>query len=121
MFVLAIAFAGGLGALGRFATERAVRRRHRGPFPLGTFLVNVSGSFVLGLVAGLALYHGLANAPKTVAGTGFCGGFTTFSTASFESLRLFEQRAHGPAVRYLAASLVAPLVAAAIGLALTAA
>ena len=56
-------------------------------------MVNVSGSFVLGVVVGLGQYHGLGRPATVVAGIGFCGAFTTFSTFSYESVRLLAGRA----------------------------
>ena len=60
--------------------------------PAATLAINVSGSFVLGVVTGLALYHGFATTPRVVLGTGFCGGYTTFSTFAYEIVFLAEQR-----------------------------
>ncbi len=84
--------------------RRAVRRSGRGaaralvihhigvrrvdPLPLGTMLVNASGSLLLGILTGLSLYHGLGPHWLAVAGVGFCGGYTTWSTASWESVHL---------------------------------
>jgi len=61
-------------------------------FPHGTLVINVSGSLLLGLVLGLAMHHGLTNAPTTVIGAGFAGGYTTLSTWAYETLMLAEER-----------------------------
>jgi CrcB protein len=58
--------------------------------PWGTFLVNISGSFVLGLLTGLSLSNHLSPLVKALLGTGFCGAYTTFSTFTFETIRLLE-------------------------------
>lgn len=89
--VLAMALAGGLGAAARFVVDGLVKARARSHFPAGTLTVNLLGSFVLGLVTG-AVASGADARLSLVAGTGFCGGFTTFSTASVEAVRLLGDR-----------------------------
>lgn len=88
--VVLLVVAGGLGAVARFVIDGAVRSRIGPGSPLGTVLINVSGSLVLGLVTGLTLSHALPEAVQLVVGTGFLGGYTTFSTASFETVRLVQ-------------------------------
>ena len=82
--------------------------------------INVSGSLVLGLLTGLVLFHGAPATVTLVAGTGFCGGYTTFSTASFETVRLVQRGAHAAALGSALGTLAAALGAAALGLALAA-
>jgi fluoride exporter len=120
MIVLGVACAGAIGAVSRYVVDVVVSERSRTNLPVGTLVINISGSFVLGVLTGLALYHGLASTPKIVLGTGFCGGFTTFSTFAWESIALIEARHFRVAVTNVAASLALPAVAAAIGLAITA-
>jgi len=120
MIVLGVAAAGAIGAVTRYIVDIVVTDRTRTNLPLGTMVINVSGSFVLGTLTGLALYHGLASTPKIVLGTGFCGGFTTFSTFAWESVALLEARHYRVAITNVAASLILPALAAALGLALTA-
>jgi CrcB protein len=120
MIVLGVAFAGAVGAVARYVVDITVSDRARTNLPLGTLVINVSGSFVLGILTGLALYHRFASTPKIVLGTGFCGGFTTFSTFAWESIALVEARHARVAITNVAASLVLPAAAAAIGLAITA-
>ena len=84
-------------------------------------MINVVGSLLLGAVTGLALYHGLGPIPKAAIGVGFCGAFTTFSTFSYETIRLVETGSVGAAIGNVAGSILAGLAAAAIGLALMAA
>jgi CrcB protein len=115
-----VALAGAAGAVARFLTDRAVVARYRGPFPLATLLINVVGALVLGLLTGAVLYQGLPHLPETVAGTGFCGGFTTFSTFTVENVRLALEGRLPTAVTYTALSLGLGLAAAAAGIALMA-
>jgi fluoride exporter len=113
--------AGAVGALARYTLDANVQQRVRSDRPWGTFVINVSGSFVLGLLTGLALYHGLGPAPKTVLGTGFCGAFTTFSTFTFETVRLAEEGELTAAFVNAAGSLAVAVLAAAAGLVVAAA
>jgi CrcB protein len=117
MLLLGVAVAGSVGALARWFIDVATARAGKAP-PFGTLLINVSGSFALGIVTGLALYHGLAPTTKVVLGTGFCGGYTTFSTFALQAVLLREIR--GRAARYVISSAILPAAAAAIGLAITA-
>ena len=120
MLVLGIALAGAVGAPTRYLVDGVVLDRTGDGMPAGTFVVNVSGSFLLGVLTGLALYHAFPSTPKTILGTGFCGAYTTFSTFTYEIVRLAEQGARRSALRVLLASLVGPSLAAALGLALAA-
>jgi CrcB protein len=86
MLVAGIALAGAVGAPLRYVVDRFVQGRTHILFPLGTFVINVSGSFLLGIIAGLALYHSFPSTPTTILGSGFCGGYTTFSTFTYETL-----------------------------------
>ncbi len=87
---LVVAAGGFVGAPSRYLLDRAVNRRIESDLPWGTFLVNISGSFVLGLLTGLSLSNHLSPLAKALLGTGFCGAYTTFSTFTFETLRLLE-------------------------------
>jgi CrcB protein len=120
MVLLAIATAGALGAVARFVVDAFVTDHVDGAMPVGTLVVNVTGSFLVGIITGAALYHGFATNARLVLGTGFCGGYTTFSTFTIESIVLVQQGARREAMRNVAASFVLPVAAAAIGLALTA-
>jgi CrcB protein len=111
-----MALAGGVGAVARFVLDGLVRTRFASAFPLGTVLINVTGSFVLGVVTGLALGHAVADEWRLVLGTGFCGGYTTFSTASFETVRLVERQQTGLALLNAVGTLVTTVLVAALGL-----
>lgn len=101
MTVLLICIAGGGGALVRFITDGLIRSRFGRRFPWGTLVINVSGAFLLGAITALALRHDISTADKLVFGTGFCGGYTTFSTASFETVRLLEEKRPWAALGHL--------------------
>jgi CrcB protein len=90
---LLVATGGALGAAARYLLDRAIAVRQNGPFPLGTLVINVSGSMGLGLVLGLAAAHRIPDGVVTWTGTGFLGAYTTFSTFTFETLRLLEDGA----------------------------
>jgi CrcB protein len=113
--------AGAVGAPVRYLVDGFVGGRTEGAFPWGTFAINASGSLVLGLLTGLGLYHAFPETPRLVLGTGFCGAYTTFSTFSFETVRLLEEGASSEAFRYALATLVVGAGAAGAGLALAAA
>ncbi|HTJ74112.1 MAG TPA: fluoride efflux transporter CrcB [Acidimicrobiales bacterium] len=112
--------AGAVGAPVRYLVDGFVSDRVEGAFPWGTFVINVTGSLLLGLLTGLSLYHAFPRTPRVVLGTGFCGAYTTFSTFSFETIRLLEEGAVDEALRNGFGTLVTCAAAAAAGLALAA-
>ncbi|HEX2850952.1 MAG TPA: fluoride efflux transporter CrcB [Acidimicrobiales bacterium] len=113
--------AGAVGAPTRYLLDGFVQNRTAGALPWGTFVINVSGSLLLGLVTGAGLYHAFPSTPRVWLGTGFCGAYTTFSTFTFETVRLLEEGAVTDAFFNAGASLIAGTAAAAAGLALAAA
>lgn len=116
MNVLLLMIGGGMGTLLRFAVDGHVQSRSRNEFPWGTLLINASGSLMLGLITGLALSHYASANTRLVLGTGFCGGYTTFSTASFETVRLMEEHRLATALVQSVGNLVSALGFAALGL-----
>jgi CrcB protein len=114
-----VALAGGAGALARFTLDSAVRTRRATTFPYATLVINVSGSLLLGVLTGLVLFHGGAGTVRQVVGTGFCGGYTTFSAVSFETIRLVQQGRLALAWATAAGNLLLTLGAGALGLLLT--
>ncbi len=112
--------AAAVGAPLRYLVDGYIGDRVEGSFPWGTFVVNASGSLVFGVLTGVALYHAFPHTPKVILGTGFCGSYTTFSTFSFETVRLVEEGAVGQAMRNALGSLIVCAGAAALGLALAA-
>jgi CrcB protein len=117
---VAFVAAGAVGAPARYLVDGFVADRTEGAFPWGTFVVNASGSLLLGLLTGLSLYHAFPKTPKVVLGTGFCGAYTTFSSFTFETVRLLEEGARNEAFRNAFGTLVTCAAAAAAGLALAA-
>lgn len=114
--MIGIAVAGAFGALARYGLEGAVSRRWPGAFPWGTFVVNVSGAFLLGLVFVL-LTDRFTVDPwlRSTITIGFLGAYTTFSTLSFESYRLLEDGATGLALVNTLGSMAAGLLAVYLG------
>ncbi len=98
MIIVLTCFVGGLGALARFVADGVMRSKLGRRFPWGTLLINVTGALTLGTLTALALHGRITTNEKVIFGTGFCGGYTTFSTASFETVRLIEEKRFGAAV-----------------------
>lgn len=119
MIILLVGLGGGLGAMTRFALDTWITTRFPDSISAGTRIVNITGSLFLGLLTGWALGHGGSSDVLAVLGTGFLGGYTTFSTASVEAVRLARS---GRGLRTLfnaVQMLVLALGAAALGLWLT--
>jgi CrcB protein len=117
--VLAIAVAGAVGALARYGLEGFVSRRANGAFPWGTFVVNITGAFLLGLLFTLATERwGVSAWLRSAITIGFLGAYTTFSTLSFETYKLAADRALGLAAANIIGSSVAGLAAVYLGVVL---
>ena len=116
--LVGVAGAGAVGALARWGLSTAIGTRLSG-FPWGTLVVNVTGSFLLGLVFVL-LTERIESSPATrlTLTTGLLGAYTTFSTFSLETFRLLEDGAYGAAALNVVGNLVLGLVAVAVGVAL---
>ncbi|MER8155281.1 fluoride efflux transporter CrcB [Streptomyces sp. NPDC094472] len=114
-----LVIAGGMvGAPLRYLTDRAVQARHDSVFPWGTFMVNVVGCLVLGLLTGAAAEGAASQRVQLLLGTGLCGALTTYSTFSYETLRLTEEGARLFAVANVVLSVAAGVGAAFAGAAL---
>ncbi|MCK4176670.1 fluoride efflux transporter CrcB [Aciditerrimonas ferrireducens] len=114
---LAVALGGAVGAPARYLVDRLLATRRPGRFPAGTLLVNLAGSLLLGFLAGLALAGRLPPAVDAGVGTGFCGALTTFSTFSYETVRLVQDGDLLLGTLYVGGSLLLGLLAAAAGVA----
>lgn len=112
MTIVLIFVGAAIGAPLRYLTDRVVQSRHDSLFPWGTFSVNLIGCLILGGLAGAGT--ALPGPALAFAGTGFCGALTTYSTFSYETLRLAEQRAYFYATMNALVSIVAGLGAALI-------
>lgn len=111
-----IALAGGLGAITRFMLDGFIKTRVSARVPWATLCINITGSFLLGAItAAVAGSSGRYTLLGLVLGTGFMGGYTTFSTASFETVRLVEQRRYIAACTYALGGVAAALLAAFLG------
>ena len=120
MTALLVALVGGLGAATRFVVDGWFRGRWAGRLPVATILINVSGSLLIGLLAGAMVTGALPVTGYTVAATGFCGGYTTFSTAMIETLRLAEAGDRRRATANALSTLLLTVAAASLGYLVTA-
>lgn len=110
-----VSLAGGVGAAARFLVDTAIPAGIRERFPWGTFLINMSGSLALGLIAGPLS----ATAWGPIFTVGLLGGYTTFSAASLETVSLFEDGRRARAFVYGVGSVALSVAAAALGVAIT--
>jgi fluoride exporter len=121
MAYLWVALGGALGSMARYGMSGWVARLAGSVFPYGTMVVNVAGALLIGILAALSLPEGrtmLPPAGRLFAMTGICGGYTTFSTFSLETLNLMRDGEPWQAVANIALSVVLCLVAVALGYAL---
>ncbi len=121
--ILVVFIGGGLGSVSRFFVSAAFIAQFGStiPFPYATLLINVVGSLLIGVFVQLASDNlGLLSAEgRLFFAVGFCGGFTTFSTFSLETLALLQSGRFGAAAAYISASLVLCIVGTAAGVGLT--
>lgn len=113
MTALMIALGAAIGAPARYLTDRTVQSRHETLFPWGTLVVNIVASLVLGVVTGASAH--LNPAVVTLIVTGFCGALSTYSTFSYETMRLLQDGARFYAAASVAITIIAGLGAAAFG------
>ncbi|MEU0883204.1 fluoride efflux transporter CrcB [Lentzea sp. NPDC005914] len=111
MTALVVFLGAALGAPCRYLLDRFVQSKHESDFPWGTLTVNVVGCFLIGLVVGTDW--------MPLLGTGFCGGLTTYSTFSYETVKLLETEKYRPALLNVVVSVALGLGAAAAGLGLS--
>jgi CrcB protein len=113
--LLSVCLGAAVGAPARYLVDRAIQARHDALLPWGTLSVNVVGSLVLGVLAGLTTRYDVPAELSLAIGTGFCGALTTYSTFGYETWRLVEDGARLVAFFNMAASLAIGLAAAALG------
>jgi CrcB protein len=112
-----VAIGGAAGSVARFALGTLIQSRTPGPFPLGTFVINVSGSLLLGFLMQFSLdTTAISPELRILLTTGFCGGYTTFSTFSYETVKLAESGDFSDAGWYVAGSVILSLLATLLGI-----
>jgi len=118
--IVFVGLGGAVGSILRYLTALLVLKHWSSAFPLGIFTVNMLGCLLIGLLIGLLDRNQAVNPDlRFLLITGFCGGYTTFSTFSAENLTLFQAGNYGTAIAYIGASVVLGLFAVWLGLFLT--
>ncbi len=112
----AVGMAGALGAFSRYLLGRFIAARTRSPIPWGTLTINLTGAFVIGLLFALAGHKLVSSTLQLTLATGFLGGYTTFSTLSWESLQLMRGSRVCMGILYLGGSMLLGLIVASLGL-----
>ena len=113
-----VALGSAVGGVARFGLATLIQQRVGPNFPVGTLVVNITGSFLLGLVLRYALATDAISAEvRALLTTGFCGGYTTFSTFTYDTVLLVEERGHGRAGLYVLLSVTLSLIGAWLGIA----
>ena len=112
-----IGIGGSLGACTRYLLSKWIHTRTNkiGAFPISTWIINISGSFLLGILANLYSEHVIGINLWYFAGIGFCGAYTTFSTFGFETLTLIQLKNLKLAILYVVSSFIAGILFATIG------
>ncbi len=115
-----IGLGGGIGSIFRFLTSLLTAKYYSNVFPLATFIVNIIGCFLIGLIIG-ALSHHTEVSPswKLLLVTGFCGGYTTFSAFAFENFTLIQNNNHLVFLLYLGLSIFIGILAVWLGVIIT--
>lgn len=118
VLMLFVGLAGSSGALSRYLLGRYIAERVISQIPLGTLIINVTGAFVIGLLFTLTTRNFMSVPLQTILATGFLGGYTTFSTMSWEGVQLVRGGSTPLSILYLGGSVLAGLLAAVLGMAL---
>ena len=106
MNLVLLSFGGALGAMARYKLGILILKHEKHTFPLGTFLINITGALLLGIICGL----GLTGNPYLLLGDGFCGAFTTFSTFAVESVWLIQGKAVKKSILFVVLSVSIGLI-----------
>ena len=111
-----VAVGAGVGGLARFYLTGFIQQRAGADFPAGTLVINITGSFLLGFIMRYALHSGAVSPEvRALLTTGFCGGYTTFSTFSYETASMLEDGEYPRALLYIGASVLLSLVGIFLG------
>jgi CrcB protein len=113
-----IGLAGAAGAVARYLLGYAIAKHTRISFPYGTLVINVSGALLIGFILALATRHVLSSTSQVILATGFLGGYTTFSTMSWEGVQLAREGNRLQSLLYLGGNVLPGLLAAALGMVL---
>ena len=112
----AVAIGGAIGSMARLAVGTAIQQRVGTGFPLGTLVINITGSLAIGLFIGVALdTPAVTPTLRAFLTTGVCGGYTTFSAFSYDAVVLIDEGAYGRAALYVLASVTLSILGALAG------
>lgn len=114
--ILLIGTGGFAGSVSRYLISKFVATQWPMAFPLGTFAINTLGCFLIGIIMGLSFHYTISNQTRLLLATGFCGGFTTFSTYALEIFELYQRGEAGISLLYLFGSIILGLLSIGIGL-----
>ncbi len=118
--ILLIALGGGIGSVFRYITSVIIQKYYAAIFPLATFIVNILGCLLIGIIMGLLEKNQISNTNlKWFLITGFCGGYTTFSAFGYENISLLQSNNAGLMLLYIGTSIIIGLFAVWFGLFIT--